>query len=121
MERSLMKKSQEVGTRFIVAGVLNVGRQQPITARELAAFFETDQRTVTQEIERERAAGAPILASCSEGCSGYYLPSCEDDRREYLRRLDSRLESIQSNRDAIAKAKLFDFFDTDGAMSVPFE
>lgn len=105
--------------RFMIAHTLNRGRSSPITARQLAELLDVDQRAITQEIERERAAGAPILAACSEGCSGYYLPSCDEERSEYLRRLDSRIEHIIANRNAVARARLFGFDGDCGFLAIP--
>ncbi len=109
------------GDQFVVSHTLNRGRSRPITARALAELFDVDQRAITQQIEFERAAGAPILADCGEGCSGYYLPSCDEERQEYLRRLDSRIEHIIAHRNAVARARLFGFDGDCGFLSIPEE
>ena len=85
-----------------VSDLLHEGRQNAITARELAAVFDCDSRDITRAIERERQDGAPICAT-GAAPAGYYLPKDAAELREYCRRLKNRRQSIARTWNALCK------------------
>ena len=47
----------------MIADYLFTGKPNAITAASLAELLETDKRSITNAIRRERLAGKPIIAS----------------------------------------------------------
>lgn len=85
-----------------VSDLLHEGRQNAITARELAGFFDCDNREITKAIERERRDGAPICASGSDP-RGYYLAADATEMQDYCRRLKNRRQEIAKTWTALCK------------------
>lgn len=82
------------------------GEKMAIPARELCRVAGLENsRSLRAEIDRERLAGALILASDR----GYYLPSVDPDiaryeLRAFLRRQDARLVSNRRSVKAVRRA-----------------
>lgn len=78
-----------------IAPLLGRGQGAAITARQLAAFLHAgSEREISKLIQRERAAGIPICASCDSSDPGYYLP-------ETTAELDAYIKSLQGRHDAM--------------------
>ena len=89
----------------MIAEILSRGVDNAITGRELAFLFNTNIRTITAQIERERRKGAPICASMdSDTAPGYYLPVDDDDLNAYCALLKQRAVALLTTRSAILKA-----------------
>lgn len=73
-----------------VSGLLHTGKENAVTARNLAAITGHSIREITAQIARERQAGAVILSSGK----GYFLPSSEDEILHFIRTMDSRAKQI---------------------------
>lgn len=91
---------------MFVSDYLLPGESMAIPARELCrvAGFE-NSRSLRAAIDRERLAGALILASDR----GYYLPSTEpalarSELKAFLRRQDARLASNRRSVKAVRRA-----------------
>jgi predicted DNA-binding transcriptional regulator YafY len=84
-----------------VAAVLGVGRENAMTAKELARLFGlSDERIVTKEIQAERQRGVPVCASCGVS-AGYFISDSPDEITRYVRTLDSRIKEIHKTRTAL--------------------
>lgn len=94
-----------------VSDFLLTGAENAIDSRTLAAMMGIDRRTVTQRIEHERRAGAPICAAVDGVNRGYYLAADADELARYVRALDRRISEVKKTHaacrrtlDAIKKA-----------------
>lgn len=85
----------------MITEVLHEGRENATTARELAAAFRCDTRDITRQIQTERRAGSPILASVGTGAKGYFLPANEDEREQYHKSLQHRLDEMSATLAAL--------------------
>lgn len=83
----------------LVTAYLQPGKENAMSGAKLVeAMRLKDLRSLTQLIERERQAGAPICASVSGPHRGYYLASGPDALAVYLRSFDRRLKAINCTR-----------------------
>lgn len=89
----------------MIAEVLHEGKGNATTARELAALFRCEMRDITKQVQRERRAGAPILASVGTGAKGYFLPENEDEREQYRKSLQHRLDEMSATLAAVMTAE----------------
>lgn len=83
-----------------VAEYLNTGRENAITAQELAAVLECPARAVTIQIERERREGVPICAACGDN-PGYYIAANEEELQTYCRQLQGRIDETTATLQAL--------------------
>lgn len=80
--------------------LLDTGEQNARTARELAKVLNTDRRSISILVERERRAGKPICATCDSKTPGYYVPATREDMERYCSRLQHRAGEIFKTRAA---------------------
>ena len=85
---------------MLIADYLLEGQENAIPRRRLMALTGLPDRAFRREIERERRDGIPILA---DNLTGYYLPSCEDERRRFVRSMRGRAFEILTTAAAIEK------------------
>ena len=76
------------------------GAENALDSRTLAAMMGIDRRTVTQRIEHERRAGAPICAAVDGVNRGYYLAADADELARYVRALDRRISEVKKTHAA---------------------
>ena len=86
----------------MIKEILKAGRENAITARELADYFGCTPRDISQQVERERRAGAPICATCGHP-AGYYLAANGEELAAYCRKVKSRAIEIFKTRQALVK------------------
>lgn len=78
-----------------VSGLLQVGKGNAIQGHKLVKLLGLkDLRDLTQLIEVERRAGAPICASTDQNSPGYYLPADAAELEEYIKSLGRRLRNV---------------------------
>lgn len=80
--------------------LLDTGEQNARSARELAKVLNTDRRSISILVERERRAGKPICATSDSKTPGYYIPATREDMEHYCRRLQHRAGEIFKTRAA---------------------
>lgn len=80
--------------------MLDTGEQNARSARELAQVLQTDKRTISLLVERERRAGKPICATSDSKTPGYFIPATREDMERYCRRLHHRAGEIFKTRAA---------------------
>lgn len=88
-----MKKAEKKKTKAQhaeVSGLLHTGKENAVTARDLAAITGHSIREITAQIARERQAGAVILSSGK----GYFLPASTEEILHFVRAMDSRAKQI---------------------------
>lgn len=83
-----------------IVALLDVGRSNARTARDLANVIGTDRRTISAAIERERRAGTPICATCDSTAPGYYIAADKADMIAYCDSLRRREREIALTRAA---------------------
>lgn len=83
-------KTQVKGQHAKVSGLLHTGKENAVTARDLAAITGHSIREITAQIARERQAGAVILSSGK----GYFLPASTEEILHFVRAMDSRAKQI---------------------------
>ena len=83
-----------------VSDFLLTGAENALDSRTLAAMMGIDRRTVTQRIEHERRAGAPICAAVDGVNRGYYLAADADELARYVRALDRRISEVKKTHAA---------------------
>lgn len=84
-----------------IAELLSPGRENAISRRDLEAMTGLNGRTVRLMIQKERLAGAPILADNS---TGYFLPESEDERAAFVRSMRHRAGEILRTAEAVEGA-----------------
>jgi len=87
----------------MITEYLSIGIENARTGRELAKLLDIDIRDVAKNVERERRAGAPIVASCDSKNPGYYLAETADELQTYCRRLHQRADQSHKTRRALLK------------------
>jgi hypothetical protein len=90
----------------MIAEVLNHGAKHAKSGRTLARMFQTDIRTITATIERERRDGKPICASYEPKAHGYYLAETDEELKRYCQILEHRAQEMQTTRRALMSIKL---------------
>ena len=83
-----------------VSDFLLIGAENALDAKTLARLLECDRRSVTQRIERERRAGAPICAAVDGESRGYFLAADADELARYVRALDRRISEVKKTHAA---------------------
>lgn len=86
----------------MIAELLNNGKENAISGRELATLLNCNIRDITQQVERERRAKKPICASSGEN-PGYYLGNAEEIE-DYCNRLKHRAVELFKTRQALIMA-----------------
>lgn len=82
--------------------LLDYGRENARTGRELAQVLNCDIRQITGQIEKERREGRPICAAMGEN-PGYYLAADDDELQDYCDRLKGRAVELFKTRQALIK------------------
>lgn len=82
--------------------LLQTGRENARTGRELAIHFNCSIRDITAAVERERRQGQPICAGSGEN-PGYYLATDADELEDYCNRLKGRAIELFKTRQALIK------------------
>ena len=84
---------------LVLNHILPRGRENAVTGRELVGLLRLRSiRELTQLIERERRAGAPICASNDTALPGYYIAADERELAAYISSLDRRVKNIRLTR-----------------------
>ena len=76
----------------MISDYLGKGRDRALTMTDLERRTGRNRRDIQKMIAEERANGQLILSS-TRGRGGYFLPSCSDELREYVRSMDARAKS----------------------------
>lgn len=84
----------------MIAELLNTGRENTQSARELASILGCGIRDISKQIEHERRQGQPICAASGEN-PGYYLAADEDELQKYCQQLYKRGGEIFKTRRAL--------------------
>lgn len=88
---------------FRVRDSLPFGRENAIPAKTLAAALGFPSvRSLGQQIERERSAGAVILSDCYRG--GYYLSNDPEELLRFTRTLHARARNTAKAAQSAQKA-----------------
>lgn len=82
-----------------VSDFLGTGEQDGKTMRELRQSLNDDPRKIRLRIERERR-DAPILS----GKTGYYLPACESEVRQFCSSMRRRARAIWTSAANVERA-----------------
>ena len=83
--------------------LLGHGKENAVPGHELAALLGLgDLRELTRIVERERAAGIPVCATCDSQQPGYYLACEPSELAAYIKSLDRRLYNVRRTRDRLA-------------------
>lgn len=82
--------------------LLDYGRENARTGRELAEVLQCDIRQITGQIEKERREGQPICAAMGEN-PGYYLAADDAELSDYCDRLKGRAVELFKTRQALIK------------------
>ena len=78
---------------FIVMDVLQMGKENAISALDLCTYLGFDStRELQKEIARERNEGAVILSTCQDG-GGYFLPENGQEVKQFIRTLENRAKN----------------------------
>lgn len=85
---------------MLIADYLLEGQKNAIPRRQLRVLTGLPDRAIRREIERERRDGIPILA---DNLTGYFIPSCEEERRRFVRSMRGRALEILTTAAAIEK------------------
>jgi len=80
--------------------MLETGEENARSAKELAQMLNTDRRSVSILVEKERRAGKPICATCDSKTPGYFIPATREDMERYCNRLRHRAGEIFKTRAA---------------------
>lgn len=89
------------GRQMKVADYLGHDRETARTGRELCAALGMDHRTLRQRIERERRAGALIVA---DNISGYWLTDDPAEAQRFARSMGHRAREILRTAQAIERS-----------------
>lgn len=80
-------------SNFVVTGVLQEGKENAISAKELCDRLGfSSPRDLQYQISRERQAGAVILSTCQDG-GGYFIPESNQEVRQFIRTLENRAKN----------------------------
>lgn len=86
-----------------LSSFLRLGKSSATPGRELAEQMGLgDLRELTRLVERERAAGCPIGATCDSRGPGYYLCNGPEELSAYIKALDRRLRNVRKTRSRLA-------------------
>lgn len=81
----------------MIAEVLSTGAENATPGRELCALLDLTSRELTQRVENERRAGAPICASVRPPY-GYFLAATQQEMRAYCHSLRHRAGEVFKTR-----------------------
>lgn len=84
----------------MIQELLSEGAKNRTPGRELAEALGVDIRKVTQQIERERRAGAPI---CANSNGGYFLAADDKELADYCEQVKHRAIELFKTRQALIK------------------
>ena len=99
ISRSQHSTIPERAQELELSHVLPCGRENAVTGRKLVRLLGFRSiRELTQLIERERRAGAPICASNDIVSPGYYIAADERELAAYISSLDRRVKNIRLTR-----------------------
>lgn len=82
--------------------LLDTGRENARTGRELAALLHCSMRDITAQVEKERRDGHAICAATGEN-PGYYLAAGAEELQDYCDRLKGRAIEVFKTRQALVK------------------
>ena len=82
-----------------IAAVLSRGRENAMTTRELARITGQHPRKITEQIQRERLRGSPIMS----GQKGYWIAESTTEVRDCTRALFGRIAEQQRTANALKK------------------
>lgn len=83
--------------------LLGYGKQNAVPGHKLAGMLGLDDlRELTRLVERERASGVPICATCDSQQPGYYLAMEPSELAAYIKSLDRRLHNTRRTRERLA-------------------
>lgn len=86
----------------VVWELLGTGKEQARTGAELCKMLGVnDVRLISREVELERHAGFPILASTDPNTPGYFRPETISELEAYLDSFDRRLKNMMTTRDRL--------------------
>ncbi len=80
---------------------LCVGENNTRTGKDLAAHYNCDIRTITEQIEAARRKGTPICAVSVSGTPGYFLAATRQELERYCNRLEHRAGELDKTRKAL--------------------
>lgn len=80
-----------------------VGKENAVSRKALAALTGLSDRSMREEIEKERRGGV-LICSHMEAGGGYYLPADEMEIREYYNAQTSRISSLILAREPFKRA-----------------
>jgi len=87
----------------LISEILSTGAENARTSTEICSILNLTLREVTQAIEHERRAGAPICAAVGGTARGYYLAATQEEMQRYCDSLSHRAGEIQKTRRACKK------------------
>lgn len=77
-----------------IAEMLDTGKENATTGKELANIFNISMCRLRKEIEQERRSGQPICANYDLQNAGYYLAGDAEELQEYCRKLEHRANEM---------------------------
>ena len=77
-----------------VLSLLHEGKENAVSAKQLAEILGTSPRAITRKVERLRRGGAPICASSSGDAGGFYIAVDDRELEAYIARRDHRSKTI---------------------------
>ena len=80
--------------------LLDVGKDNARTGKELATALHCTMRDITAAVERERREGQPICAATGEN-PGYYLAESAEELQAYCDSLHRRAAEMYKTRAAL--------------------
>ena len=86
----------------MVFEILETGRQNAKTGRELCDKLHITKRELGRAIESERRAGRPICSTSDSTKPGYFIAANRDEMRLFCNSLSKRAGEIQKTRRACA-------------------
>lgn len=81
--------------RLTIMELLQEGRENAITAEEIAKYYHCNSRNITRTIHNLRANGEVILSNNVGRTCGYYLPANRAEVERFARTMHSRLKNIK--------------------------
>lgn len=88
-----------------LAEVLPVGRENALTARELAELVGLPSiRKVSKAIEQLRREGVPVCASCNPAKPGYFVADGPAELNLYIKSLRRRIREVSATAGCLSDA-----------------
>lgn len=101
-----MKTSRKYRHKGSLVNSIPHGKDNALTAKELATLHKCQVRDIQRAIEHDRRHGYAICASVTGEQKGFYRANTPDELEIYCQSLDRRLEEITKTRNAV-KSTLF--------------